>query len=171
MMAVRQTNIFEVAPENMEAFVALIPEARALIEKHGGSVRVWQATVAGPNTGNILGQTELDSMTAYGAFTDALNADPDFQALAQKAAALGTLVSYLDRRTGVGRRRLSADRGGAPPRDPRMFATGGALASPAIVFRDERRRSRTASWLSDEWGFGDGAVIRDVIRSWSCHLD
>ncbi len=94
-MAVRQTNVFAVAPENMEAFIALVPEARALIEKHGGSLRVWQATVAGPNSGNLLGQTELDSMTAYGAFTDALNADPDFMALTQKGAALGTLVSVI----------------------------------------------------------------------------
>ena len=39
-MAVRQTNVFAVAPENMEAFIALVPEARALIEKHGGSLRV-----------------------------------------------------------------------------------------------------------------------------------
>ena len=95
-MTIRGTNIFEVAPENMEAFIALIPEARALIEKNGGAnVRVFQTTVAGPNTGRILGSVEFDSMAAYGAYSDTAAADPELQALQQKAAGLATVVSTI----------------------------------------------------------------------------
>ena len=92
-MAVRATNAFEVAPANLADFIALIPEARAIIEKHGGTnLRVWQAAAAGPNVGRIGGEVEFADMAAYGAYFDAISADPDFIALQQKAASIGTLI-------------------------------------------------------------------------------
>ena len=65
-MTVRGTNVFEVAPANLQAFVGLIPEARTISEKNGGAnFRVFQTTVAGPNTGSILASVEFDNMAAY----------------------------------------------------------------------------------------------------------
>ncbi len=91
-MTVRATNIFEVAPENVEAFTALIPEARTVYEKLGATnLQVFQMTVAGPNTGVIVGSVDFDSMASFGAFMDTAAADPDFLALQGKAFALATL--------------------------------------------------------------------------------
>jgi hypothetical protein len=91
-MTVRATNIFEVAPENVEAFTALIPEARTTYEKLGATnLQVFQMTVAGPNTGVIVGSVDFDSMASFGAFVDASAGDADFLALQGKAFALGTL--------------------------------------------------------------------------------
>ncbi len=91
-MTVRATNIFAVAPENMEAFVGLIAEARTIYEKLGATnLQVFQLTVAGPNTGLIAGSVDFDSMASFGVFMDASASDPDFLALQGKAFALATL--------------------------------------------------------------------------------
>ncbi len=93
-MTFRATNVFEVAPANVEEFVALLPEARTIIDKNGGAnLRLFQTTVAGPNTGIIRASVEFDSMAAFGAYSDAIAADADFAALTQKAFALGTLTA------------------------------------------------------------------------------
>ncbi len=90
----RKEDLFDFTVKR-EAFTALIPEARTIIKKHGADLRVWQTTIAGTNTGQLVAQTEYESNAAQGAAADSISADPDVLALQQKAAPLGTLVNVM----------------------------------------------------------------------------
>lgn len=84
-MAVALVTQFQVNPGRNLDFMALVSEAKKIHERVGAKVRVWTATIAGPNTGNVSYVIEHADMSAYAAFSDKLQADKDWQAFVVKA--------------------------------------------------------------------------------------
>ena len=72
---------------DMVKMVAIVTEAAVIWRKHGAEVSVW--TVSAGEIGNMVFATRFDSYEAYGKCTDAINADPAFQAWSMKATASG----------------------------------------------------------------------------------
>ena len=83
-------------PGRMQEFMANIQKASAVGEKYGGTVRWFQAQVAGPNTGAVVVTTEFADLGALGAAMEKVNADPDWQAVladGQGATPSATVLS------------------------------------------------------------------------------
>lgn len=78
-MAAMTLTAWKVTPGKQQEFLATIAEAKAIHERLGGRVRVWLATGAGPNAGNIWYVIEHDDLAAYASFTQQLQADPEWQ--------------------------------------------------------------------------------------------
>ncbi len=96
-MAVVQAIQFRIIQGKNQEFMANVAEARKIQEGLGGRVRVWQGTMAGPNTGVVTYTIEHDDLAAFAAFTDKLLADSAWQAFAAKTVLgsnpTGTLLS------------------------------------------------------------------------------
>lgn len=84
-MAVALVTQFQINPGRNLEFMSLVSEAKKVHERLGGKVRVWTASVAGPNTGNVSYVIEHANLAAYAAFTDKLLADTEWQAFVVKA--------------------------------------------------------------------------------------
>ena len=95
-MAVAQVTQFQISPGRNQEFNAQVAEAKGHHERLGGRVRVWQATVAGPNTGLVSYVVEHKDMAAFAAFSDKMGTDAQWLAFVAKiftANPTGTLVS------------------------------------------------------------------------------
>ena len=67
--------------------MALVAESAALWRKHGAEVSIW--AVSAGEVGNMVFSARYESFEAYGKCTDALYADPAFQAWQVKGTASG----------------------------------------------------------------------------------
>lgn len=94
-MAVRTVTIWSVQPGRVPEFIALAAQAKAIHTRLGGSVRLGQITIGGPNTGQIVYSIEHADMTAMAKFTDKLNADAEWLKFfgAAQAGGAATLLS------------------------------------------------------------------------------
>lgn len=96
-MAVAQVFQFRIVQGKNQEFAAQVAEAKKLQERHGGRVRVWQGTMAGPNTGLVSYVIEHDDMAAFAGFAQKLGADSEWLAFAaktlQSANPTGALIS------------------------------------------------------------------------------
>ena len=72
---------------DMTKLMALVAESAALWRKHGAEVSIW--AVSAGEVGNMVFSARYESFEAYGKCTDALYADPAFQAWQVKATASG----------------------------------------------------------------------------------
>ena len=72
---------------DMTQLMALVAESAALWRKHGAEVSIW--AVSAGEIGNMVFSARYDSFEAYGKCTDALYADPAFQAWQVKGTASG----------------------------------------------------------------------------------
>ena len=72
---------------DMTKFMAFVSESAAIWRKHGADVSVW--TVSTGEIGNMVFAARYDSYEAYGKCTDAVYADPAFQAWQAKSTASG----------------------------------------------------------------------------------
>jgi hypothetical protein len=71
----------------MTKLMTLVAESAALWRKHGAEVSIW--AVSAGEIGNMVFSARYDSFEAYGKCTDALYADPAFQAWQIKGTASG----------------------------------------------------------------------------------
>ncbi len=65
----------------MEQAIGLSSEAAKLVGRHGGDVRLFITTAAGEQVNSTLFSIEYESPEAMGQAFDAMNADPEVQAL------------------------------------------------------------------------------------------
>ena len=72
---------------DMTQLMALVAESAALWRKHGAEVSIW--AVSAGEVGNMVFSARYESFEAYGKCTDALYADPAFQAWQVKGTASG----------------------------------------------------------------------------------
>lgn len=72
---------------DMTKLMGMVTEAAAIWRKHGAEVSVW--SVSAGEIGNMVFATRYDSYEAYGKCSDAVYADPDYQAWSLKATASG----------------------------------------------------------------------------------
>ena len=72
---------------DMTKLMALVAESAALWRKHGAEVSIW--AVSAGEVGNMVFLARYESFEAYGKCTDALYADPAFQAWQVKGTASG----------------------------------------------------------------------------------
>lgn len=88
MAQVITQNVFKPNPgADMSKLTALIAESAAIWRKHGAEVTIWAVSVG--EIGNMVFACRYDSYEAYGKCTDAVVADPDYQAWSVKATASG----------------------------------------------------------------------------------
>ncbi len=96
-MAVIQAIQFRIIQGKNQEFMANVAEGKKIQERLGGRVRVWQGTMAGPNTGVVTYTIEHDDLAAFAAFGEKLQADSDWQAFAMRtlggANPTGNLIS------------------------------------------------------------------------------
>jgi len=72
---------------DMAKLMELVAESAALWRKHGAEVSIW--AVSAGEVGNMVFSARYESFEAYGKCTDALYADPAFQAWQIKGTASG----------------------------------------------------------------------------------
>ena len=72
---------------DMTKLMTLVAESAALWRKHGAEVSIW--AVSAGEVGNMVFSARYESFEAYGKCTDALYADPAFQAWQVKGTASG----------------------------------------------------------------------------------
>jgi len=88
MSQVISQTVFKPNPgADMSKLMALVAESAAIWRKHGAEVSVW--TVSSGEIGNMVFSARYDSYEAYGKCTDAVVADPDYQAWTAKGVASG----------------------------------------------------------------------------------
>ena len=88
MTQVMTQNVFKPNPgADMSTLMALIKESAAIWRKHGADVSVWTVSVG--EIGHMVFASRYDSYEAYGKCTDAVVADPAYQAWSVKANASG----------------------------------------------------------------------------------
>jgi hypothetical protein len=88
MAQVITQNVFKPNPgADMSTLMALIAESAAIWRKHGADVSIWTVSVG--EIGNMVFAARYDSYEAYGKCTDAVVADPAYQAWSVKATASG----------------------------------------------------------------------------------
>ena len=92
--SVAQVNTVEVPAAKAAEYVAAVKALKPLIKKHspGATMRVWQATIAGPMSNRISVVVEFSSMTAWAEGMTKLQADPEFAKALAKFAALGRKI-------------------------------------------------------------------------------
>jgi hypothetical protein len=84
-MAVATVVRFQINPGRQLEFMTLVGEAKGIHEGLGGKVRVWNATIAGPDSGTVSYVIEHKDMAAYASFSDKMAADAKWLAFAAKA--------------------------------------------------------------------------------------
>jgi len=88
MTQVVSQTVFKPNPgADMSKLMALVAESAAIWRKHGADITVW--TVSSGEIGNMVFSARYDSFEAYGKCSDAVFADPDYQAWALKGTASG----------------------------------------------------------------------------------
>lgn len=79
---------------DLEGFLKFAKRARELQTKHGGTgvQRVWQSTLAGPNTGTVAVAVEYQSMVAMAQSQAKVGATPEWQKFVDDFQASGMNV-------------------------------------------------------------------------------
>jgi len=95
VVAASVSRIVVVETEDVAAYVAQIEKGRELLKKAGGSgkIRIWQASFAGPNTGNLVVAVEFENLQALAADNAKMSEDADVQAWLKELSAIRTIVS------------------------------------------------------------------------------
>jgi cell fate (sporulation/competence/biofilm development) regulator YlbF (YheA/YmcA/DUF963 family) len=76
------------------AYLALLPKLEAAFQRVGvPAARVWQATLAGPETGTFVITTAYNSLGAYQEAQKKLEGDAEFQDLVRQAQATGRKIA------------------------------------------------------------------------------
>ncbi|MGB2694820.1 MAG: hypothetical protein WBD55_06480 [Dehalococcoidia bacterium] len=94
-MAVAQVFQFRIVQGKNQEFGTQVAEAKKIQERHGGRVRVWQGTMAGPNTGLVSYVVEHDDLAAFATFNQKLAADAEWVAFAAKTLLSGNPTGNL----------------------------------------------------------------------------
>ena len=84
-MAVATVTRFQVNPGRNADFMALVAEAKKIHARLGATVRVWNATLAGADSGTVSYVIEHKDIAAYASFSDKLAADAEWQKFLPKA--------------------------------------------------------------------------------------
>lgn len=100
-MAVITVARWQVNPGRQQEFMALVGEAKRIHERLGGKVRVWNVTLAGPDSNTISYSVEHKDMTAFGSFTDKLAVDAEWLALGAKAMTPNPTARLLSQSLGT----------------------------------------------------------------------
>lgn len=88
MSQVITENFFKPNPgTNMSTLMALIAESAAIWRKHGAEVTIW--TISSGEIGTMVFSARYASYEAYGKCTDAVIADPAYQAWIVKGTDSG----------------------------------------------------------------------------------
>jgi len=93
---VLQVFLVEVAPKDVDGYMAQLKEAQTIVGKLGLSgFRVFQSTAAGPQTGSIIISVESKDMMDLAKNQAKLQADPGWRNWVAKSqkSGLGTIVS------------------------------------------------------------------------------
>jgi hypothetical protein len=72
---------------DMTKLMALVAESAAIWRNHGADVSIWAVSTG--EIGNMVFAARYESYEAYGKCTDAVYADPAYQAWSQKGVASG----------------------------------------------------------------------------------
>ncbi len=78
-MAVTGMTIWAINPGRGADFLKQAAKAKAIHERLGSRVRLFQIQFGGPSSGQIAYVNEVDNMAAFGAFSDKLESDPEWQ--------------------------------------------------------------------------------------------
>ena len=77
---VLQVVLVSVEPGSQDDYLAELKKAGAIFERLGlPAFRVWQTTLAGPNTGGTVIGVEYENLAAFAAGTGKLQADAEWQ--------------------------------------------------------------------------------------------
>jgi 2-oxo-4-hydroxy-4-carboxy--5-ureidoimidazoline (OHCU) decarboxylase len=92
---VTQVVIVEVAPGKLESYRQEVKKLTAVLSRLGSSARprMWQATAAGPNTGNVMVGLEYPNAAAWAADSAKIQRDAEWQRIVAGLDKLRTLVS------------------------------------------------------------------------------
>jgi hypothetical protein len=92
---VLQSVVVQVKPGELDNYMDRIAKLQVVMTRLGGSsdMRVWQATLAGPNTGNLLVAIAHPSLAAYAETTAKVAADKEWQKQMKGLDDMRTLVS------------------------------------------------------------------------------
>jgi hypothetical protein len=84
----------DVNPGKLEQYVSTVSKGNAVIERLGveGTLRIWQASVAGQATGGVVVGIEYPSLAAYADATTKMQADSEWQAMISGLADIRTLT-------------------------------------------------------------------------------
>jgi hypothetical protein len=93
--AVLQGVLVDVKPGQLDAYVQRIGALKGVLKRVGSSatIRVWQATLAGPNTGTVAVGLVHPSLAAYAENSGKLQGDAEGQKLLEGLDAIRTVVS------------------------------------------------------------------------------
>ena len=77
---VLQVVLVSVEPANQDNYLAELKKAQVIFERLSlPAFRVWQATLAGPNTGGTIVGVEYENLAAFAEGTGKLQADAEWQ--------------------------------------------------------------------------------------------
>ena len=90
-----QTVTVKVEPGRLDNYVAEINKLQAVSGRVGSAskIRVWQATAAGPATGNVIVSSIHESLVSYANDTAKMQADPEWQKIIAGLDDMRTIVS------------------------------------------------------------------------------
>jgi hypothetical protein len=90
-----QTVTVKVEPGRLDDYVAEINKLQAVSGRVGSAskIRVWQATAAGPATGNVIVSSIHESLVSYANDTAKMQADPEWQKTIAGLDDMRTIVS------------------------------------------------------------------------------
>jgi hypothetical protein len=85
-----------VEPGKLEQYVSVLAKLNGVLERLGvpSRLRVWQATVAGDNTGVVVVGIEHADLAAYADTTTKSAADPEWQQLIAGLDEIRTVLSH-----------------------------------------------------------------------------
>jgi 6-phosphogluconate dehydrogenase (decarboxylating) len=79
----------------VDKYVSRVDKLKAVQERLGtkGTIRVWQASIAGDNTGTVVVGVEYPSLAAFAEGMEKLNADSEWQGIIAGLDDIRTIVS------------------------------------------------------------------------------
>jgi hypothetical protein len=92
---VLQVTAVQVKPGQMDAYLAKVKQLQAIMKRLGGSstTRVWEATIAGDDSGTVVVGVEYPSLAAYAESTAKVSADAEWQKMMADLDGMRTVVS------------------------------------------------------------------------------
>jgi hypothetical protein len=92
---VLQVTAVQVKAGQMDAYLAKVKQLQAIMKRLGGSTttRVWEATIAGDDSGTVVVGVEYPSLAAYAESTTKVSADAEWQKMMADLDGMRTVVS------------------------------------------------------------------------------
>jgi hypothetical protein len=92
---VLQVTAVQVKPGQMDAYLAKVKQLQGIMKRLGGSTttRVWEATIAGDDSGTVVVGVEYPSLAAYAENTAKVSADAEWQKMMAGLDGMRTVVS------------------------------------------------------------------------------